>query len=76
MEVLGENRPKYLDLSLEQENLFSHIENTIKVPEPSSRDFFDPIRKLGKASFLTWELLEYKLTNINTVVILLFALIS
>ena len=53
--VWGKNRPKYLELSLEQENLFNRIENTIKIPEPSSRDFFDPIRKLGKASFLTWE---------------------
>ena len=52
--VWGKNRPRYLELNLEQEDLFSRIENITKIPEPSSRDFFGPIRTLGQAFFLTW----------------------
>ncbi len=51
----GKCRPKHIELRPEQEKLFSRIGNTTTVPESFPRDFLDPIRTLGKVSFLTWE---------------------
>jgi phospholipid/cholesterol/gamma-HCH transport system permease protein len=53
--VWGKSRPQHVELRSEQEKLFSRIENTITVLAPSPRDFLEPIRALGKMSFLAWE---------------------
>tara|TARA_B100000686_G_scaffold344512_1_gene427282 strand:- start:6086 stop:7222 length:1137 start_codon:yes stop_codon:yes gene_type:complete len=50
----GGSRPKYLELSLEQENLFSRIENTKAISQLPPRNIFNPIKKLGEISILAW----------------------
>ena len=51
----GKRYPQHIELHPEQEKVFSRIENTIIVPEPSPRSFLDPIRTLGEVTFLIWE---------------------
>tara|TARA_Y100001936_G_scaffold250605_1_gene303791 strand:+ start:2015 stop:3151 length:1137 start_codon:yes stop_codon:yes gene_type:complete len=53
--VWGRVRPKYLKLTIEQENLFNRIENTMAISKPPKTFGFNPIRTLGETSILAWE---------------------